>query len=136
MKKIFLAAVVFIMFLLLNKYAQAQTVDVTGTWEGYYEVPDWDYSAELTVELEQTGNEVTGNATTSDECKGKVTGTVNGYIITFKVKVKQTTVCCKGKWKGTAVVNENQDYMAMSFTIKDDCNGYAAGSGELWKVSQ
>lgn len=135
MKKILLGLILILLIFATNN-VYAQTVDVTGTWEGYYEVPDWDYSADLTVELEQTGNEVTGNATTSDECKGKITGTVNGYIITFKVKVKQTTVCCKGKWKGTAVVNENQDYMAMSFTIKDDCNGYAAGAGELWKVSQ
>lgn len=134
MKKIFLAVFVLIMFLLLNKYAQAQTVDVTGTWEGHYEIPAWNYDANFIAELAQTGSKIKGKATTEDGCKGKVKGNIGGFKISFKVKIRTAGSCCSGKWKGTAIVNEGGDYMYLTFTIHDDCRGDTIGSGELSKV--
>lgn len=46
---------------------------------------------------------------------------------------EKSGICCKSKWKGTAIITCSEDYMVMTFTIKDNCNGKTVGSGELWK---
>ncbi|MEP9409882.1 MAG: carboxypeptidase-like regulatory domain-containing protein [Candidatus Brocadia sp.] len=119
----------------LERVTMVATTDgtITGTWKGNYTIPDWSYSTDFTVQLEQNGNDITGDATTSDGCKGTLTGTIDETIITFKVKGEKSGGCCKSKWKGTAIITCSQDYMVMTFTIKDKCNGKTVGSGELWK---
>lgn len=122
-------------YLYLERVTMVATTDgtIAGTWKGNYTIPNWSYSADFTIQLEQNGNNVTGDAITSDGCKGTLTGTIDESILTFKVKGQKSGVCCKSNWEGTAIITCSQDYMVMTFTIKDKCNGKFVGSGEFWK---
>ncbi len=69
------------------EFSQVETpsVDMTGVWEGSYEGNDGS-SGQICVELQQTGNNLSGNLYIQGEgLVGSVTGTLNGNNIEFGV---------------------------------------------------
>lgn len=105
---------------------------LTGTWSGTYEIPEQNYSDNLTMELNQKGDEISGNVSLSNGCTGTITGVFDGSILTFKIIGENTNYRCRSKWQGTAIIACTQDHMLMTFSI-DTRRGKMVGSGELWK---
>lgn len=130
MKKIFFIIVVVSFF--ISPVIYATDVDLAGSWTGSYSDQNNGYI--LCVEIEQSGNKITGTAGTWDGeyyCEGRIKGTAKGYSVNFKIIIEDTSDgCCPTKLKCKGKLNKQKD--RISFTFKGhDCTGELKGDGYI-----
>ena len=116
-----------VLTLLVNSVAFAK--NITGTWHGYF-ASNLISLTDITLKTNQTGNKITGIASSSNGFKGTISGTVNKDK--FRFTLNATTQGCKGTHKGKAIISDNGNAIAFLFT-GSDCLGTHRGGGYVEK---
>lgn len=108
-------------------------VNVVGAWKGTNSSSVTQLSV-ITLDLAQTGANVTGSYSTTTGVTGNVTGTVSDATMTMTMV--PTMNGCTGSMTGSATVTTpttGQPTMSYSYSGATSCGGAESGSGNLTK---